>query len=65
MTSKVDKLQRASLTNPVRVAVSSKYQTVDTLIQSYLFFPFKFKDTYLVYLINELAGQSMIIFVRT
>ena len=65
MTSKVEKLQRASLTNPARVAVSTKYSTVDTLLQSYLFFPFKYKDTYLVYLVNDLAGQSIIIFVRT
>lgn len=65
MTSKVEQLQRASLNNPVRVAVSTKYSTVDTLMQSYLFFPFKFKDAYLVYLVNELAGQSTIIFART
>jgi ATP-dependent RNA helicase DDX47/RRP3 len=65
MTSKVEKLQRASLSNPVRVAVSTKYSTVDTLLQSYLFIPFKFKDAYLVYLVNELAGQSTIIFART
>ncbi|EPX72999.1 ATP-dependent RNA helicase Rrp3 [Schizosaccharomyces octosporus yFS286] len=65
MTSKVEKLQRASLHNPVRVAVSSKFSTVDTLIQRYLFFPFKHKDTYLVYLINELAGNTVIIFART
>ncbi|KAK9467513.1 P-loop containing nucleoside triphosphate hydrolase protein [Lipomyces arxii] len=65
MTSKVEKLQRASLASPVRVAVSSKYETVKTLLQSYLFFPFKHKDTYLVYLVNEMAGQSMIIFART
>ncbi|OLL24570.1 ATP-dependent rRNA helicase rrp3, partial [Neolecta irregularis DAH-3] len=65
MTSKVDKLQRASLSNPVRVAVSTKYSTVDTLLQSYIFFPFKHKDTYLVYILNELAGHSLIIFTRT
>ncbi|KAF5100241.1 hypothetical protein D0Z00_001343 [Geotrichum galactomycetum] len=65
MTSKVDKLQRASLSNPVRVAVSSKYDTVDTLLQYYMFIPFKHKDTYLVYLINEMVGNSIIIFVRT
>ncbi|KAK9355123.1 P-loop containing nucleoside triphosphate hydrolase protein [Lipomyces doorenjongii] len=65
MTSKVEKLQRASLSNPVRVAVSTKYETVKTLLQSYLFFPFKHKDTYLVYLVNDMAGQSMIIFART
>ncbi|KAK9451247.1 ATP-dependent RNA helicase [Limtongia smithiae] len=65
MTSKVEKLQRASLSSPVRVAVSTKYETVKTLLQSYIFIPFKHKDTYLVYLVNEMAGQSMIIFART
>mmetsp|Transcript_6733 Transcript_6733/g.11864 ORF Transcript_6733/g.11864 Transcript_6733/m.11864 type:complete len:461 (+) Transcript_6733:48-1430(+) len=64
MTSKVAKLQRASLDNPVRVEVSaSKYQTVKTLVQQYLFVPAKYKETYLVYILNELAGQSAIIFV--
>lgn len=33
MTSKVAKLQRASLRDPVRVEVSSKYSTVKTLVQ--------------------------------
>ncbi|KAI5795426.1 ATP-dependent rRNA helicase rrp3 [Peziza echinospora] len=65
MTTKVEKLQRASLNNPVRVTVSSKYQTVKTLLQYYMLFPFKHKDTYLVYLVNEFAGQSIIIFTRT
>ena len=65
MTSKVAKLQRASLSNPVRVAVNTKYTTVSTLIQSYLFFPFKYKDTYLVFLLNEMPGQSCIVFART
>lgn len=65
MTSKVEKLQRASLVDPVRVAVSTKYQTADNLIQSHLFVPFKHKDTYLVYLVSEMAGNSMIIFART
>ena len=49
MTSKVEKLQRASLRNPVRVEVSHKYQTVSTLVQQYLFVPAKYKDVYLVY----------------
>ncbi|ODV88673.1 hypothetical protein CANCADRAFT_3320 [Tortispora caseinolytica NRRL Y-17796] len=65
MTSKVEKLQRASLVNPVKVTVAEKYSTVKTLKQSMLFVPFKHRDTYLVYLVNEMAGQSMIIFVRT
>lgn len=65
MTTKVAKLQRASLSNPVKVEVSSKYSTVDSLLQYYLFFPFVQKDAFLVYLINELSGHSCIIFVRT
>lgn len=36
MTQKVAKLQRASLKDPVKVQVSSKYQTVSTLIQQVL-----------------------------
>lgn len=66
MSSKVESLQRASLVNPLRVSVSTdKYQTVSTLLQSYLFFPHKHKDIYLVHMLNELAGQTAIIFTRT
>lgn len=66
MSSKVESLQRASLSNPLRVSVSSnKYQTVSTLLQTYLFIPHKYKDIYLVYLLNEFPGQSVIIFTRT
>ncbi|KAI1629610.1 ATP-dependent rRNA helicase RRP3 [Exophiala viscosa] len=66
MSKKVEELQRASLSNPVRVSVSQdKYQTVSTLIQSYLFVPHKHKDLYLVHILNELAGQTGIIFTRT
>ena len=39
----VQKLQRAALKNPVKCAVSSKYQTVEKLQQYYLFIPSKFK----------------------
>ena len=66
MSSKVESLQRASLQNPLRVAVSTdKYQTVSTLIQKYLFIPHKHKDLYLIHVLNELAGQTGIIFTRT
>ena len=66
MTSKVESLQRASLSNAIRVSISTnKYQTVSGLLQSYLFFPHKHKDIYLVYLLNEFAGQSAIVFTRT
>ena len=43
MTSKVAKLQRACLVNPVKVEVDAKYRTVDTLRQQYLFVPAKHK----------------------
>lgn len=64
MTSKVHKLQRASLTDPVRIEVSSKYSTVDTLVQSYAFLPAKQKDIYLAYVLNELTGSTTIVFVN-
>jgi ATP-dependent RNA helicase DDX47/RRP3 len=66
MSSKIESLQRASLSNPLRVQVSTdKYQTVSTLLQSYIFIPHKHKDVYLVFLLNEFAGQSAIVFTRT
>lgn len=43
MTKKVQKLQRASLQNPVKLEVSTKYQTVEKLQQYYLFIPAKHK----------------------
>ena len=43
MTSKVAKLQRACLRNPVKVEVSAKYSTVDSLKQQYMFVPAKHK----------------------
>ena len=65
MTSKVAKLQKASLINPVKVEVSNKFQTPKTLIQQYLFVPAKWKDCYLAYTLDEFKGQSTIIFVAT
>merc|ERR1712063_213143 len=65
MTSKVKKLQRASLNSPVKVEVCSKYSTVDTLQQQYLFIPAKFKDCYVSFLLNEFAGNTIIVFTLT
>ena len=66
MSSKVESLQRASLKDPLRVSISSnKYQTVSTLLQTFIFIPHIHKDTYLVYLVNNFTGQSTIIFTRT
>lgn len=58
MTKKVSKLERASLRDPVRVEINSRYKTVDTLVQQYIFIPQKYKEAYLVYLLNELAGKT-------
>ncbi|KAL7300573.1 hypothetical protein TKK_0006567 [Trichogramma kaykai] len=65
MTKKVAKLQRASLRNPVKVEVSTKYQTVKLLKQYYKFIPMKLKDTYLINCLETLSGQSFIIFCST
>lgn len=65
LTSKIDKLQRASLNNPVKVAVNNKYSTVETLIQTLMVVPDGFKNTYLVHILNEHVGKSIIIFTRT
>uniref|UniRef100_A0A3Q3WG41 RNA helicase n=1 Tax=Mola mola TaxID=94237 RepID=A0A3Q3WG41_MOLML len=61
----VQKLQRAALKDPVKCAVSTKYSTVEKLQQYYIFIPSKYKDCYLVSILNELAGNSFIIFCST
>jgi ATP-dependent RNA helicase DDX47/RRP3 len=65
MTSKVSKLQRASLRKPVKVEINSKYDTVSTLIQNYVLVPFKVKQTYLVAILEHLSTYSGIVFVDT
>ena len=65
MTKKVAKLQRASLKDPVKVEVSGSYQTVEKLLQYYLFIPQKFKELYLVHILNEMAGNTFMIFCST
>lgn len=65
MTNKVAKLQRACLKDPAKIEIASKYTTVDTLRQQYLFVPAKYKDCYLAYVLTELAGSSGMIFTRT
>ncbi|XKL59182.1 hypothetical protein PGB90_000198 [Kerria lacca] len=65
MTKKVQKLQRACLQDPVKIEISTKYHTVDQLQQYYVFIPLKYKDVYLVYILNELAGNSCMIFCST
>lgn len=65
MTNKVHKLQRASLKDPVKVEVNSKYHTVSSCVQNYHFLPAKFKEVYLVYVLTEFMGQKTIVFTQT
>jgi ATP-dependent RNA helicase DDX47/RRP3 len=41
--TKVAKLQRAALKDPVKCAVNTKYSTVEKLQQYYVFIPSKYK----------------------
>ncbi|KAJ8607682.1 hypothetical protein CTAYLR_007297 [Chrysophaeum taylorii] len=65
MTSKVQKLQRASLSNPKRVEVSDKYKAPAKLSQFYLFVPAKFKDCYLAEILSAHAGELALVFAAT
>jgi len=65
MTSKVTKLERASLQEPVKIQVSAKYEAVSTLDQRYLFIPAKYKDCYLVYMLNDMGSKQCIVFTDT
>jgi len=65
MTSKVSKLQRASLRRPVKVEVSTKHDTAKNLVQSYMFIPYKFKQTYLAALIGHFQHYAVMVFVDT
>ena len=65
MTSKVAKLQRASLKNPMKIEITHKFATPESLKQHYLFVPAKHKDCYLTYILNEIAGQSVLVFAST
>mmetsp|Transcript_86250 Transcript_86250/g.134872 ORF Transcript_86250/g.134872 Transcript_86250/m.134872 type:complete len:484 (+) Transcript_86250:95-1546(+) len=65
MTSKVSKLQRASLKRPVKVEVSTKHDTVKTLVQNYMFLPYKFKYTYFAALIAHFQHYASMVFVDT
>ncbi|XP_074306911.1 DEAD-box ATP-dependent RNA helicase 10-like [Silene latifolia] len=60
MTNKVKKLQKACLRNPVKIESASKYSTVDTLKEEFCFIPAKYKDCYLLYLLIELSGKSIV-----
>ena len=57
MTNKVEKLERASLRDPVKVSIGKKYQTVENLVQEYLFIPEILKDVHLAYIMDQRIGS--------
>lgn len=65
MTSKVSKLQRASLRRPVKVEVSTKHDTAAGLVQNYMFLPFKFKQTYFAATLAHFQHYSAMVFCDT
>ncbi|OMJ71642.1 hypothetical protein SteCoe_30080 [Stentor coeruleus] len=66
MTNKVQKLQRACLKrDAIKIHVSTKYQTVDSLIQEFLFVPAAHKDTYVYSILQLFIGNMVIIFTET
>jgi len=64
MTKNLNKLQSIALNEPFIFEDNSKYDTVDSLKQEYIFMPPQAKDCYLVYLLKKHQGQSSIIFVN-
>ena len=65
MTSKVRKLQRACLRDPIKVEVSTKYSTVHGLQESYLFVPLARKVVHLVAALRHEAGKPTVVFTST
>ena len=49
----------------MKIEVNTKYKTVDSLVQNYIFIPAKHKETYMVYLLTQFAGNKTIIFTST
>ncbi|AEA39010.1 DEAD box protein (nucleomorph) [Cryptomonas paramecium] len=65
MTINIEKLKKISMSNPVKIKINKKYKTVSTLVQNYIFMPFKSKNCYLSYICNEFSDCLAIIFVDT
>ncbi|EPR57240.1 DEAD/DEAH box helicase family protein [Toxoplasma gondii RUB] len=65
MTTKVSKLQKASLKKPVKLEVNSKYDVASHLQQHFLLVPFKLKHTHLAAALLHLSPSSVIVFTNT
>eukprot|EP00299_Pterocystis_sp_00344_P018681 c9320_g1_i1.p2 GENE.c9320_g1_i1~~c9320_g1_i1.p2 ORF type:complete len:434 (-),score=114.20 c9320_g1_i1:1566-2867(-) len=66
MTKNLEKLQRMALKEPFVYDGCPKYNTVDSLVQQYLFVPLAVKECYLHHLLKETFPEKIIIvFVNT
>ncbi|EGG22522.1 putative RNA helicase [Cavenderia fasciculata] len=64
MTNNLKKLQLVPMKDPFVFEDNSKYDTVDTLKQHYIYMPALAKDCHLVYLLKSFPQSSCIIFVN-
>lgn len=65
LSTKIDRLQKASLRDPVFLEINRKNTTVETLKQYYIFAPFSQMIAYLhAYLVKE-KGEHILVFCRS
>ncbi|KAG5465481.1 hypothetical protein CUR178_00186 [Leishmania enriettii] len=65
LSTKIDRLQKASLRDPVLLQVHRKNTTVDTLTQYYIFAPFAQMLPYLHLFLTKETGNHILIFCRS
>ncbi|CAD2214312.1 ATP-dependent RNA helicase DDX47/RRP3 [Angomonas deanei] len=65
LSTKVDRLQKASLRDPVLLQVHRKNSTVDTLRQYYIFAPFSQMSSYLHLYLTKETGNHILVFCRS
>ncbi len=60
-----NKIKNNWFQNPIRISLNSKYRLAKNLAQNYCFIPYKYKESYLIYLCNEFSKISILTFVET
>lgn len=65
LSTKIDRLQKASLRDPIMLEVHRNNSTVETLSQQYLFAPFAQMPAYLHYFLTKDSGNHILIFCQS
>ncbi|CAC27066.1 DEAD box protein [Guillardia theta] len=65
MSLGLEKIKFFKISNPVRIIINQNFFISPNLIQNYIFCPFRYKEIYLLYLINEFYEEKLICFVET